>query len=206
MGYTHGKNWTDEEIEKGILYVVNQLKLDHFPTHTEMDSVIGNKSLSCVISKRQGSLYWAEKLGLTVKYSETSFGNRHEVIAINDIYENTNLNSIQTSSRHPYDLLVDNCVKIDVKAAKSFTNNSGVKAHSFNLEKREPTCDIFILYCLDDNEIPTKILVIPACSLLGQTQIGIGEKSKWDYYINKWNYITEYRNFFNQYKYKKDKV
>lgn len=73
-----------------------------------------------------------------LRYSETAFGNRFEIEAISDIFENTGLHSVQPSTRHPYDLIVDNSVKIDVKASKEFTNNCNSKAFTFNLEKRVP--------------------------------------------------------------------
>lgn len=139
-------------------------------------------------------------MGLPIKYSETSFGNRFEIKCISDIFENTGLHSVQTSSRHPYDLLVNNSVKVDVKVSKEFTNNCHTKSFTFNLEKREPTCDIFTLYCLEDDESVRKALIIPACSLLGQTQIGVGDKSKWDFYINRWDFIQQYSEFFDNYK------
>ena len=203
MGYTHGTEWTDELIEQEILKVVDKLKLDHFPTHTEITQALGNKGLASKISKHKGTVYWAEKLGLPLRYSETSFGNKYEIEAINDIFDNTGLHSIQTSSRHPYDLLVDNFVKIDVKVAKEFINNCNARAFSFNLEKREPTCYIFILYCLNDDETYNKVLIIPSCALLGQTQIGVGKTSKWDFYVEKWNFITEYSRFFDNFKHQK---
>lgn len=200
MGYTHGEAWTDELIEQKIKEVVKKLNLDHFPTHTEIVKALGSKGLASKISKHKGTVYWAEKLGLPLKYSETTFGNKFEIEAISDIFENTGLHSVQTSSRHPYDLIVDNSVKIDVKVSKEFTNNCNSKAFSFNLEKREPTCDIFILYCLNDDETYRKVLIVPACSLLGQTQIGVGENSKWNFYSERWDFIKKYSDFFDGFK------
>ena len=200
MGYTHGESWNDELIERKIKEVVEKLNLDHFPTHAEIIKTFGSRGLASKISKHKGTVYWAEKLGLPLKYSETSFGNKFEIEAITDIFENTGLHSVQTSSRHPYDLIVNNSVKVDVKASKEFINNCNSKAFSFNLEKREPTCDIFILYCLNDDETYRKVLIVPACSLLGQTQIGVGDKSKWDFYMNRWDFIKQYSDFFDNFK------
>lgn len=200
MGYTHGTNWNDELIEQKIMEVVGALNLDHFPTHSEMVEVLGSKSLACKIAKHKGSVFWAEKLGLPIKYSETSFGNRYEIEAISDIFENTGLHSVQTSTRHPYDLIVDNSVKVDVKVSKIFTNKSGHEYYSFNLEKREPTCDIFILYCMNDDETLDKVLIIPSCSLLGQTQVSVGKISKWDDYKERWDFIKKYGEFFDGFK------
>lgn len=199
MGYTHGTEWSDQVIEEKIIQVVKTFDLDHFPTHSEMNKALGNSGLAKKVSDK-GTVYWAEKFGLPIKYSETSFGNKFEVSAISDIFENTGLHSVQTSIKHPYDLLTDNSVKIDVKVSKEFTNNCNSKAFSFNLEKREPTCDIFILYCLNDDETCNKVLIVPSCSLLGQTQIGVGKISKWDEYMERWDYIKQYSDFFNGFK------
>lgn len=200
MGYTHGTVWSDELVEKSILEVVKGLNLDHFPTHNEMIEYFGNKELACKIAKDRGTLAWAEKLRLPLKNSETTFGNGFEVYAISDIYEHTELCSVQTSSGHPYDLIVDNCVKIDVKASMGFKNSTNSLVYSFNLKKREPTCDIFLLYCVNEDQSIHKTVIVPSCRLLGQTQLGIGEKSKWDKYMDKWNIIAEYSDFFNRYK------
>lgn len=145
-------------------------------------------------------------IGLPLKYSDTTFGNKYEIKAISDIYENIGLNSVQTSSRHPYDLLTDSSVKIDVKASKEFTNNCNSKAFTFNLEKKNPTCDIFLLYCLNDDETYRKVLIIPSCSIIGKTQIGVGENSKWNRYENRWEIIKQYSEFFRKYKYRKDVI
>lgn len=198
MGYTHGRKWADEDIEKEILNIVESLKIDYFPTHEEMMKFTGGSGLRKAVT-RKGSLYWSEKLGLPLKSSDTQFGNKYEMIASDDIYEHTGFHSIWTSTRHPYDLLTDNSVKIDIKVSKPFTNNCNAKAYTFNLEKREPTCDIFILYCVNDDETIEKVLIIPSCSLLGQTQLGVGKTSRWDKYKDKWDYIEEYSSFHRKY-------
>lgn len=200
MGVTKRIHWDDDLIELKLIEVVNNNKLNHFPTHSEMISYFGNKALAIKISKHGGTVYWAEKLGLPLKSSETTFGDKYESIAVSDIYAHTGLVSILMSERYPYDLLVDNSVKVDVKAAFAFTNNCNSRAHSFNLEKREPTCDIYVLYCLTDEETYDKVLIIPSCRVVGQTQIGVGKNSKWDAYINQWEYIKEYSEFYAKYK------
>ena len=201
MGYTHGNKWSDEKVEHEILRVVNELGLEHFPTHQEMKLVIGNKSLSCRIAKTQGTIYWSEKLGIPIKYCETNFGNKFELIAIDDIFENTMLTSFHISMGHPFDVYVNNCVKVDVKVSKPFVNNCGAVAYTFNLEKSIPTCDIYIMYCVNEKEDIIKRIIIPSCMLFGQTQVGIGVTSKWDKFKDKWSTISEYNNFFSNYKY-----
>lgn len=53
------------------------------------------------------------------------------------------------------------------------TGLKGYEYHSFSLEKRESTCDIYILYCLNNNNEIYKTVIIPSCHVYGQTQIGI---------------------------------
>lgn len=201
MGYSHGTKWDDELIEEKIMECVKALDLDHFPTHAEMEGYYGNKSLSSTISKGKGTLFWAQHLGLGLSYSETTFGNEFERIAINDIYENTEYCSVKTSQNFAYDLLVDNSIKVDVKVSKIFTSKTGTKTYSFNLEKKEPTCDVFILYCLNDDSTVRHILIIPSCALMGQTQVGVGmENSKWLKYKDKWELLHEYSDFFRSHR------
>lgn len=195
MPYTHGIKWNDDLIEQKIKEVVNTLQIDHFPTHTEMIKALGKTSLCKKVSDK-GTLFWAEKMGLPIRESETYLGNSYEIYAITDIFENTELLSVQTSSRHPYDLLTDSRVKIDVKVSKGFTNNCNSRAFTFNLEKKEPTCDLFLLYCVDDNGTIKKRLIIPSFILIGQTQVGVGDVSKWDKYMDRWEFIVKIDEFY----------
>ncbi len=200
MGYSHGRDWTKDDTEKDILRIVDTLGLDHFPTHSEMNNFYGNLSLSNRVSKSGGTRYWANELNLSIKNCESELGNDFELFAIKEIAEHTGLTSRQTKPRFPYDLLVDECVKVDVKVSYPFQNNCNVFANTFNLEKKEPTCDIFILYCLDMDGDISKTIIIPAVVLSGQTQIGVGKESKWDKYKDCWRYIVEFDVFMNGYK------
>lgn len=202
MGYTHGLRWDDERIEKEIRETMNILNIDYFPTHSEMIKLYGNRSLTCAISKHGGTEYWSNKLDIPLKKSETSYGDKYEKYAINDIYNHIGLESIQTNTRHAYDLLVEDCVKIDVKASSiNERNNGDTKYYSFNLEKKEPTCDLFLFYGIDSNNLIQKTIIIPSVTLAGQTQIGFTvHDSIWDWYLDKWELIAEYYKFMKQYK------
>ena len=95
------------------------------------------------------------------------------------------------SIKHPYDLLVDKNIKFDVKAANKYVNGEGHSYYSFNLEKRNPTCDIYILLCIDTE----RIFIIPS-KFLHQTQISMSDNSKYSIYENRWDYIEQYSNFY----------
>lgn len=97
------------------------------------------------------------------------------------------------SVKHPYDLLVNSNIKIDVKTARLYTSEHGNSYYTFNLEKKNPTCDIYIFYCVEIE----KILIIPS-KFLRQTQLCISENSKYNRYTNRWDYLKIYDNFYKE--------
>lgn len=179
--------------------VTDLLGLDTFPTHSEIENFYGNKALTNKISKSGGTKYWAKKVDLPIKNCESEFGDFYEKYSIADILKNTGLNSYQNKVGYPYDITVNKHIKVDVKASSVAENNKGYKYNTFNLEKEEPTCDIFILYCLNEKDIIHKTLVIPSCKLYNQTQLGtsVYGSSKWDKYINKWDIFNIFNDFYS---------
>ena len=183
-----------------IKRVIDSLELDRFPTHSEIEHFYGNKSLTNKISKSGGTKFWADKLGYGVKDCESELGDFYERYAIGDIHKHTGLVSYKNKVGYPYDITTNKHIKVDVKSSTIITNNKGYEFHSFNLEKKEPTCDIFILYCLNDNDEIYKTAIIPSCHVYGQTQIGISAHgiSKWDKYMNKWSWFNKYNSFYEE--------
>lgn len=201
MGYSHGRKWTEEETKIEIMKVVDSLGLKHFPSKSQIIDFFGNHSLADRISKSGGSKYYADLLGLEILYCESEFGNFFEELAIDEILENTGFSSLHTNARYPYDLLTNGNIKVDVKASMKVKNKkANLHYHSFNLEKREPTCDIFIFYCLNEDMEIEKRVIIPSCLLSGKTQVGMGGLSKWDAYIDKWEYFDMYSKFYDSVK------
>lgn len=200
IGHSHGTNWTNELVISEIERVIKSLELDRFPTHSEMIEYYGNKSLTNKISKSGGTKYWAELLGYGVKECESEFGDYFERYAIKDILDNTKLESFKNKVGYPYDITTNKHIKVDIKSSTVIENNNGYKFHSFNLEKKQPTCDIYILYCVDEENKVYKTYVIPSCHVYGQTQIGISAfgNSKWDKYRNKWDIFTTYNEFYQK--------
>lgn len=198
VGYSHGKKWDEKQIADAILLIVRENHMNTFPTHSEMEQFYGNKALSVRVSRTGGTRYWASKLNLRIKQCESEFGNEYELRAIQDIFENTGLTAIQTKPRYPYDLFVDGQIKVDVKASKQIFTNCHTWQNTFHLEKVKPTCDIFVLYCLDKDGIFIKRLIIPSCILSGKTQIGVGKESKWNEYEDNWNLFREYHEFYQK--------
>jgi hypothetical protein len=194
MGYTHGYKWTDEKIEQAILEAKQSLGLDRMPSRSELEKYFGDTRLTNRISKRQGFAYWAARLNLPIKQSETAMGKQFEFMAAQKILEMGYI-VMQMPQNFPYDLLVENSVKIDVKTSKLYEGKDG-NFFSFNLEKPFTTCDIYILYlCLSPEEIKST-LVIPSKFVFKNNQISVGQYSSiYDKYANRWDYITQFIEF-----------
>ena len=201
MGYTHGRKWSEDEVKKEIMNIVETLDLKHFPTKSQIINFYGNNSLANKISRSGGSRYYADLLRLEIVNCESEFGNFFEEFAIDEILENTGFSSLHTKARYPYDLLTNGNIKVDVKASMKVKNKkANLPYHSFNLEKRGPTCDIFIFYCLNEDTEIEKRVIIPSCLLSGKTQVGMGGLSKWDAYMDKWEYFDMYSKFYDSVK------
>lgn len=181
-----------------IQRVVKSLELDRFPTHSEMIEYFGDKSLTNKISKSGGTKFWANKMKFNIKDCESEFGDFYEKYAIKDILRHAGLSGYQNKAGYPYDLTINKHIKVDVKSSTVIENKNNYENHSFNLEKREPTCDIFILYCIDKNDDIHKTYVVPSCHVYGQTQVGISAygNSKWDKYKNEWKIFNTYNDFY----------
>lgn len=190
----------DNELFDSIRTVIETTGISHFPTHRELDEFYGNKSVSCQLSKRGGIRRWSKLFELPpAKCANTKFGDTYELKAIEDIEEETGLKSILAPVRYPYDIYTNSTVKIDVKASMPLKGRN-FDCWSFNLEKKIPTCDIYIFYCVRSDLKTSKRLIIPSSVLSGTKQVGIGSLSKYDNYIERWDYIAEYNDFMTDMK------
>lgn len=196
MGYVQGTRWTNELIEQEIIKVKEALNLSRMPSNSEVKSVVGN-GLACKISKTGGYKYWADKLNLKMKYSETKLGREYEE-KIMKLLQSKGCKVEQMSIKHPYDLLVNLNIKVDVKVSNLYRGEKG-EFHTFNLEKHNHNCDLFICVCVTDDEI-VKTLVIPSKFLMGIKQLSLGNTSVYDVFKDRFDYIEKYDVFYNQLK------
>lgn len=197
MGYSHGKQWSENEIVKTLKRMVETLGMNTMPTHSEMNNFFGTASVSNAVSKRGGSKHYANLLGLPIKQCESKFGDKIEDYCVLQIEDILGLSCEKTKPRYPYDILVDRSVKIDVKASRLFNNYGKSRYYTFNMEKKDQTCDIFVFYCINDMDEVERTLVIPSYVLSGKTQLALGIKSMYDKYENKWEYIKKYNEFIS---------
>ena len=190
MGNTQ---WTKEKIIDGVWEVVENTGIERMPTSSEVSKYYGNYKLSNAISKRKLWTPLAKELGLKVKESETAFGKRYEGRAMEHLIS-LGYEVEKMAQNHPYDLLVENSLKVDVKVSRLYKGSNG-NFHTFNLESLYGTCDLYILY-LKNKAKEDEILVIPSTYVMKNTQISVGEvKSKYHQFKDKWEYVHEIINF-----------
>ena len=196
MGYSHGRKWSDELIQQEVLSIMKVLGISRMPTKSECEQVTGNKALTNAISKRFGWYKLAEYMGLEIKNSETTTGKMAEKLAENILIEN-NFSVERMSQNHPFDLLVDNCVKIDVKASHLYTCENG-SYYSFALGNINHSCDFYMLVELDDNDKVVRVMIVPSVFIMKTTQISTGVNSKYNIYTNRFDYIKGLSDYWKE--------
>lgn len=196
MGYAHGTQWTDELIKEKVLEVVKALKLDRMPTRSECESYYHGCALTSAISRKIGWYELAKELGYEIKASETTFGKSYEVLAA-ELLQSMGFEVRRMAQNFPYDLLVDDCVKIDVKASRLYRGKLG-NFYSFNLEKSFSTCDFYLLFAVSDDEKIVRMMVVPSNHVISTNQISVGEhRSKYYKFTDRFDMILEMSNFWN---------
>ena len=197
MGYTHGIKWSDDLIRNGLLQVKSGLKLERMPTRKECVEFTNSSALSAAISRRGGGWYGlANEIGLPIKESETTTGKKYEKL-INGVLENKGYKVSRMSQNFPYDLLVNDCLKIDVKSSHLYKGKDG-NFYTFRTGKRYATCDVYVLVALNENDEMVKTYIIPSPKVINNIQISMGEhNSKYDIYLDRWDILSDYTNFLS---------
>lgn len=195
MGYTHGHRWSDEEIIKGIYSVMSALNIQRMPSRTEMRMVFGNNGLSNTVSRKGGFYKWAEKLNIPIKRSETQTGKEFEEVAIS-LIKSRGYTVQRMSTKYPYDLLINENVKIDVKAARAYFLK-GSRVHTVGINKKYATCDIYLIFALGENDNIERKFIIPG-NELKLTSLNFGENSKYNKYIDRWDYLDKFNDFYKK--------
>lgn len=195
MGYAHGNRWTDEKVREEILKVKETLCLDRMPTRNEIIRVTNSYSLPSKISKTKGYYGWAKELNLKIKDSETTFGKEQEFYIKTEL-ENMGYKVDKMAQNYPYDLLLNDNIRIDVKASRLYKGEAG-DYYTFNLYKKYATCDIYICLCYSEDKQLEKTLIIPAHKLK-ITQLSIGKTSVYDKYKDRYDLIDKYDLFYQE--------
>ena len=187
--------YTDKDICNKIREIMDSLGLDRFPTYHEMQNYTGSTAFVQLVARRGGSKYFSDMMSVEWKNAYT-FGTDFEAVAVEDIKTHTGMDVVFTQNQYPYDAVVGNGIKVDVKVAKPDTNGF----HQFALHRKEPTCGLYMFYKLAEDGTILCRFIIPACVLRGQQKVTVGENSKWDVYKDRWDYFEQYAEFYDSLK------
>lgn len=188
--------WTNQMIRDGIMEVVDALKLDRMPSRKECEEYFHNTSLTNVVSRRHGWYALAKEMGLEIKESETGFGKIFEKKAC-EMLRAQGFEVRRMSQNFPYDLLVDDCLKIDVKASRLYRGEEG-NFYTFNLEKPYATCDFYLLLTVNDDDTINRRMVVPSYHVISNSQISIGEhKSKYHQFTDRFDLLENATEFWD---------
>lgn len=196
MSYTCGTKWTDELICAELKETMRVLNIKTMPTHSQMTTVFGNQKLVNAVVHHGGTKKFANLIGAEIKECESKLGDKFERLCSDEIRKRFGYRVVQMKPRYPYDLLVDGSVKVDSKVSKLYINNKDKTCfYTFNLEKKDPTCDVFVCYCINNEEQIVKTAIIPAAATSGKCQLSFGLNSKYDKYIDNWDFIRKLVEF-----------
>lgn len=196
MSNTGRTKWTDELIRERVLEVIEALNLDRMPSRKECEDYYHNGSLTNAISKRYGWYNLAREMGYEIKESETGFGKLFERKA-GEYLKSCGFEVRKMAQNFPYDLLLNDCVKVDVKASKLYRGELG-NFYTFNLEKPYATCDFYLLLTVDDDNTINRKMVVPSNQVISNNQISVGEhKSKYHQYTDRIDLLETASSFWS---------
>lgn len=160
------------------------------PSSEQVKQVTQNDSLHNAICRHGSYRGWAKKLNVKTKSSDTNKGNDFEDV-IEDKLNKLGFEVAKTSTKHPYDLLVNGTTKVDVKVGSSYLLRGESRVVTFATNKKQPTCDFYICVRLDEEEQIEKIHVIPSHEAK-VVSICMGENSKYDVYLDRYDLLKRH--------------
>lgn len=184
--------WTDEKILEKLKEMIDCTKQKSMPTHSEIFDFFGDYKLTNAIRRHGGTKKFADILGVEIKKYESFIGDTYECLCIEYLINSFSLECDKMVPRYPYDILVEKCLKLDVKAGRKVLTKDAFY-YTFNIEKSCQTCDVYVCYCLNDDMSINKTYIIPSHILSGKNQLSLGiSKSKYDIYLDRWDIIPKY--------------
>ncbi len=139
--------WSDERFETEVREVTNAL--GRFPTVTDLKGMDRN-DLANQIARRGGFPAVADQMGLKREESDSDTGWSGEDAAAEFLRSHGFHVDTRNGIKCPYDLLVENVLRIDVKATKRCRYGHS-EGWFYRIGKYAP-CDVVILWQLDTSE------------------------------------------------------
>lgn len=173
-------HWTPELIEQEIRLVAQNI--GHFPSNTELRDM-GKNDLACAITKRGGLLELAKKLGIERQSSDSDFGWAGEESVVAELQRRGFTASRTKEVKAPFDILVNNIVRIDVKNARfaSYPTKHGSCDGWFYRLGKMCQADLVALHQYDEGST----YIIP-WSLIPTSNVTITREGKYSHYKEAW--------------------
>jgi hypothetical protein len=186
-----------DQITKAVKDTQKKLSITRMPSFSEIkDTNKDSDRILNLIRRNGGYRYWADKLNLKLKDCETNLGVDYEFVVEEEL-QSRGFNTEKMPLKFPYDLLLNEATKVDVKVANlHIVKSNGTSFFKFGINKEYPTCDFYILVALIDEEI-YKTLVVPS-QLIKSKNLSIGIKSKLDIYKDRYDLLTNHSNYINK--------
>lgn len=141
------RRWTDSEFEKELKVISDSI--GHFPSHTELRDM-SRGDLANQITKRGGSLFWSQKLGIPRLRSDCDTGWKGEEEAARRLVELGFTVEVRSVLKSPFDLMVDGLLRVDVKTAR--LNQYGYSRGWFYRIGKIPQSDLILFWQLDTGD------------------------------------------------------
>jgi hypothetical protein len=139
--------WTNEMVADRIKAISAETGV--FPSVSFLKET-GQNDLACQIARRGGSLAWAERLGLKREHSDSDTGWEGERAVMEVIAMHGLAVTRSAAVRWPFDLLVGDLLRVDVKSAR-FAQYGSVAGWFYRIGKA-PQADLIALHQLDTGE------------------------------------------------------
>jgi hypothetical protein len=177
---TQRTRWNDGLIESEIRAVA--LSLGHFPVKNEL-SGMKREDLSNAICKSLGFVGWAKRLGMERAISDSDFGWAGEESVVAELQRRGFTASRTKEVKAPFDILVNNIVRIDVKNARfaSYPTKHGSCDGWFYRLGKMCQADLVALHQYDEGST----YIIP-WSLIPTSNVTITREGKYSHYKEAW--------------------
>lgn len=140
--------WTDAMIADRIME--NYRNTGKFPTNTYLHQS-GQDDLANQIAKKGGFLNWSERLGIPREHSDSDTGWGGEIEVAKILREHGFTVDRPSAVKSPYDLLVNDILRVDVKTAK-FAKYGPCSGWFYRIGKA-PQADLIALFQMDTKEV-----------------------------------------------------
>jgi hypothetical protein len=141
------KTWTDDRLASELLKIANGSGI--MPTNSMLRQ-IKRTDIASQLTKRGGFIEWANRLGLTRELSDSDIGwdgEKELAKKLSDSgFDVTRMDRVKS----PYDLCIENAIRIDVKSAK-YAEYGVCKGWFYRIAKN-PQADVVALYQIDTGD------------------------------------------------------